>query len=61
MGVSGSILAFVFGVDGIVVGVIAAWSDTLPMLIAALCLLLTGIVTLFMFKPAYAYTPKMHG
>jgi hypothetical protein len=47
MGVSGSILAFVFGIDGIVVGIIATWHDTLPLLIAATCLLFTGVIAFF--------------
>lgn len=51
MGVSGSILAFVFGIDGILVGIIAAWSDTLPILIAAVCIFIAGIVSYF-FQPA---------
>ncbi len=47
MGVTGSIMAFVFGVDGIVVGIVAAWSPILPLGIAAASLLLTGIVAYF--------------
>lgn len=50
MGVSGSIMAFVFGIDGILVGIIAAWNDILPLAIAAACLFISGIVSYF-FKP----------
>jgi MFS transporter, DHA1 family, tetracycline resistance protein len=50
MGVSASILAFVFGIDGILIGIIATWNDILPLSIAGLCLIMTGIVTWF-FKP----------
>jgi MFS transporter, DHA1 family, tetracycline resistance protein len=57
MGVSGSILAFVFGVDGIVIGIIATWNDLLPMLIAAACLLITAIIT-YILKPSGEYTQK---
>lgn len=47
MGVTGSILAFVFGLDGIMIGVVAAWNDVLPILIAGVCLVITGICTYF--------------
>lgn len=50
MGVTGSIMAFVFGIDGILVGIIAAWNDVAPILIAAVCLFLAG-VTAYFFKP----------
>lgn len=51
MGVTGSILAFVFGLNGIVVGIIASWNDFLPISIAAGFLLFTGLITYFYFKP----------
>ncbi|EKD71313.1 MAG: multidrug transporter [uncultured bacterium] len=50
MGVTGSILAFVFGIDGIVIGVVATWHDILPIFIAGACLLLTSIITLLFYQ-----------
>lgn len=47
MGVSGSILAFVFGINGIGIGSIAAWHNTLPIVISGISLLLASILTLF--------------
>jgi len=51
MGVSGSIMAFVFGVDGLIIGILSTWHDVLPIVVSAIFLLITGFVTLS-FKPA---------
>lgn len=45
MGITGSIMAFVWGVNGVVVGVFALWSASLPILLAAIVLGLTAILT----------------
>lgn len=50
MGVTGSIMAFVFGLSGAVVGVGAAFNDSLPIVIAGLCLAITGICSLPFLK-----------
>ena len=50
MGVTGSIMAFVFGLDGIAVGILAAWGDALPIWIATVSLLMTGIASMFLLK-----------
>lgn len=44
MGITGSIMAFVFGLTGLVIGVIAVASASIPISIAAFCLVLSGVV-----------------
>ncbi len=50
MGITGSIMAFVFGVDGILIGVIATWSANLPILIAAVSLGLSVVAFLYFYR-----------
>ncbi len=50
MGITGSIMAFVWALNAIIVGVAAAWDATIPLIIAAVTLLLTAIVSLFSLK-----------
>lgn len=50
MGVTGSVMAFVWAVNGIVVGCLAIWHDALPILLAAFSLLVTAIATVILFK-----------
>ncbi|MGB6976692.1 MAG: MFS transporter [Gammaproteobacteria bacterium] len=45
MGLTGSISALVFGIDGIVMGVLAAWSVNLPIIISIFCLGLSALLT----------------
>jgi DHA1 family tetracycline resistance protein-like MFS transporter len=45
MGLTGSIMALVFGIDGIVMGVLAAWNVNLPIIMAILCLGLSALLT----------------
>ena len=54
MGVTGSIMAFVFAVDGIIIGVVAAWSDMLPISIAAASLVVTGVVSYILLTSKYS-------
>lgn len=51
MGITGSIMALVWAINGITVGIIAAFNPATPLLIAGLCLLLTSIA-------AYYLSPK---
>lgn len=53
MGITGSIMAFVFGLDGILIGIIATWSANLPILIAAVSLGLSVVAFLFLYRVRY--------
>lgn len=50
MGVTGSIMAFVWAVNGVIVGMLAAWNVAIPMYVAAISLFLVGISTLVFYK-----------
>lgn len=50
MGITGSVMAFVWAVNGIVIGVAAVWQDKLPLIIAFTSLLLTVVATCVLFK-----------
>lgn len=50
MGITGSVMAFDWAVNGVIVGVAAAWNAYYPMYIAALVLFLAGILTFKLFK-----------
>lgn len=50
MGITGSIMAFVWAINGIIVGMLAIWNDTMPILISGICLILTVIITPFLFN-----------
>ncbi len=45
MGITGSIMALVWALNGIIVGIAAAWSALLPLVIAALGLFITAIAS----------------
>lgn len=49
MGITGSIMALVWAVNGVVVGVIAAWSTSLPIFIAGITLMLAVICYYFSY------------
>lgn len=51
MGITGSIMALVWAINAVVVGVIAAWSVHLPLYIAAACLATVAVYERVLFKP----------
>lgn len=51
MGITGSVMAFVWAINGIIVGVLAAWHVSLPIFIAAASLFLSGIFMFVFYKP----------
>lgn len=50
MGITGSIMAFVWAINGIVIGMLSIWYDTLPILISGICLIITVLITPLLFK-----------
>lgn len=50
MGITGSIMALVFSIDGIIVGLIAAFNATAPLYIAAVSLLFSVLIMMIYFK-----------
>lgn len=50
MGITGSIMAFVWGINGVVIGILSIWHDTLPIFISAICLLITALITPLLLK-----------
>lgn len=50
MGITGSIMAFVFGLTGIVMGLVAVWNAAAPLYIAGISLLLSVIYMLVFFQ-----------
>ncbi len=58
MGITGSIMAFVWGINGIIVGMLALWSANLPILLAAIVLALAAILTLFLYQESAMIVPS---
>lgn len=58
MGVTGSIMAFVWGIDAFLLGGIASWGVQLPLIISAVSLLLSGLL-LFNFKSEEASSQEV--
>jgi DHA1 family tetracycline resistance protein-like MFS transporter len=50
MGVTGSVMAFTFGLNGLVVGLIAAFSAVFPLYLSAICLFLSVVAMGMAFK-----------
>lgn len=49
MGITGSVMAFVWAINGIIVGILAALNDKFPLFTAAVILLIAAIATFFLF------------
>lgn len=52
MGITGSISAFVWGLNGIVLGIIAALHDSLPLYTSAIFLMVAGVATFYLYEAA---------
>lgn len=50
MGVTGAIMALAFGVNGLILGVLANFSLQMPLLIAAICLILSSGLMIIIYK-----------
>ena len=50
MGVTGSIMALIWGINGIVVGALATWGAGIPIYIAGICLLITAALSPYFLK-----------
>ncbi|HSW68817.1 MAG TPA: MFS transporter [Gammaproteobacteria bacterium] len=50
MGITGSIMAFAFGLNGLLVGLLAGVSPRTPLIVTILCLLLAGVLMKLIFK-----------
>jgi len=50
MGVMGSIMALVWGINGVVVGALSSWGAALPIYVAALFLLLSALLTPYFIR-----------
>lgn len=53
MGITGSIMAFVFGINGIIVGALAIWSASLPIIIATFSLVLSVAALIYFQRISY--------
>lgn len=51
MGITGAVMAFVWAVNGVIVGVLAAFNDKLPIYISAASLLIAAVATYSIFNP----------
>lgn len=52
MGITGSIMAFVWAINGIIVGLLAAFNSSYPLMIATVTLLLSSIFSYFLYRSA---------
>ncbi len=50
MGITGAIMAFAFGMNGFLLGVLANFSPQVPLFVSAACLLLAGVLMQLIFK-----------
>jgi len=57
MGITGSIMALVWAINGVVVGVVAAISPSSPILIAAITLVVAVLCYYFLYSPAQKIEP----
>lgn len=52
MGITGSVMAFVWAVNGVSVGIVAAANAAWPLYISGICLLIAALATYFLYKPS---------
>ncbi|HSW93608.1 MAG TPA: MFS transporter [Gammaproteobacteria bacterium] len=50
MGITGSIMAFAFGLNGLLVGLLASVGPKMPMIVTAACLTLAAVLMKFLFR-----------
>lgn len=50
MGISGSIMALVFAIDGIAVSIIASFNASFPLIISVVCLIISSLLTMKYYK-----------
>lgn len=52
MGVTGAIMALAFGINGLLLGFLSNFSLQTPLLVSAGCLVVSALLTIFIFKPS---------
>lgn len=58
MGITGAIMAFAFGINGLLVGILADFSVDIPMILSIVGLLLAAVLMQFTFKGSEKNSPK---
>ena len=50
MGVTGAIMALAFGVNGLILGVLSNFSLQMPLVMAAICLIISAVLMVIIYK-----------